>query len=308
MDTLPLHGLRVRYADTGTGTPVVLAHGSSASHRVWAALSDSLAPRYRVVAPDLIGYGRSDPWPPGRAFRPDADAEVLVALAERTGERVHLVGHSYGGAMALEAARALGDRVLSLSLVEPVSFHLLRLAGRDREWQEVAALAWAVRDAVADGRHRRAARLYMGYWTGRTRWALAPRRARAAVLASMPKVAHEFGIVERADVYLRDYAALDVPTRLVVGERTRRAARAIVEVLAEVLPAAEVAEVLGAGHMSPVTHRDAVHALLTSHIDRQQARADRLVAAPGPARRRTAGPREAAPGPEPRARRRRDTG
>lgn len=267
METARIHGLQVRYADVGDGVPVLIAHCSSASHKQWSALTAVLADRYRVVTPDLIGYGESDPWPAGTAFVPSADADVLVALAEQVGGRLHLAGHSYGAAMALEAARLLGERVISLSLIEPVSFHLLTPAGREPEWREVTAVSHGIQQGVRAGRPSRAAAVYMGFWIGRLRWWLMPRRLRAGIIATVGKVAHEFGAIERATVRLDDYTGIRTPTRLIVGERTRRPARAVIEVLADLLPRVDVTEIPRAGHMSPFTHRDVVNHLLASHID-----------------------------------------
>lgn len=267
MKSLDVVGLCIRYADTGRGVPVLLAHCSSASHKQWSALADELAGRYRVVAPDLIGYGRSDRWHEGRPFDPTADADAIVALADAIGGRLHLAGHSYGGAMALEAARMLGDRVISLTLVEPVSFHVLELAGRQEEWRDILAVARATRRAVERGKHRKAAAVYMGFWVGRARWLFMPRRLRAGIIGTIEKVAQEFDAMERAPTRLADYASIDVPARLIVGERTRQPARAVTEVLAGLLPRATVEEVPGASHMSPFTHRDVVNRLVAGHID-----------------------------------------
>jgi pimeloyl-ACP methyl ester carboxylesterase len=266
MRSIEVDGLTIRYADTGSGAPVLLGHCSSASNRQWSALSKRLADRYRVIVPDLIGYGESDRWPEDRPFDPEADANVLVALAKHLDGRLHLAGHSYGAAMTLEAARRLGDRVISLTLVEPVSFHLLDLAGRDAEWREVLKVARGTRAAVAAGRPRRAAAIYMGFWIGRLRWLFMPRRARATIIDTVDKVALEFGAIEEAPIGLDAYESIGAPTRLILGERTRRPARAVIEVLAELLPHVEVKQVEGAGHMSPFTHRDAVNGLIEEHV------------------------------------------
>jgi len=81
-----------------------------------------------VLAPDFIGYGSSGPWPADQPFKSYADLDVLTAIAKKTKGSLHLVGHSYGAALTLEAARRLSCRVKSLTLVEPVLFHPLRQA------------------------------------------------------------------------------------------------------------------------------------------------------------------------------------
>src|SRR6476661_2716685 len=134
-----MQGLLDCPVDPGNGPPVIMAHCSSASHREWLPLIEALEPDWRVLAPDFIGYGQSGPWPEGKVFTGQADLAVLLDLANKIERPIHLVGHSYGAALALEAARGLGPKVQSLTLVEPVAFNLLRVERRP-EWAEIERL------------------------------------------------------------------------------------------------------------------------------------------------------------------------
>jgi pimeloyl-ACP methyl ester carboxylesterase len=111
-------GVEIAYLEQGKGPAVIIAHCSSASHKEWLPLIEELAPDWRVLAPDFIGYGQSDAWPENKVFTGQADPAVLLELAKKTKRPIHLVGHSYGAALALEAARELGPKVQSLILVE----------------------------------------------------------------------------------------------------------------------------------------------------------------------------------------------
>jgi pimeloyl-ACP methyl ester carboxylesterase len=250
---LTVVGVEIAYLDEGKGPPVILGHCSSASHKEWLPLVEKLKSDWRVLAPDFIGYGRSEPWPAAEPFSIEADVQVLLALAKKVRGKLHLVGHSYGAALALEAARGLGARVTSLVLVEPVSFHLLRQESRP-QWAEVEALSRKVLGAVAESDDRAAAKAFMSYWLGRLRWWLAPEKFKAAIAATIPKVALEFSIAIDAPTKLQNYAEIAAPTLLVAGSRTRAPTRAVIELLAATLPNAEVAILKGAGHMSPFTH------------------------------------------------------
>jgi pimeloyl-ACP methyl ester carboxylesterase len=152
---------------------------------------------------------------------------------------LHLVGHSYGAALALEAARSLGKRVKSLTLVEPVSFHLLRLEGRP-EWAEFEGLSRAVLGAVAKADDREAAKAFVVYWLGRTRWWLSPERFKTAIAAT------------------------------IAGSKTRAPTRAIADLLAGALPNAKLAILPGAGHMSPFTHPAELNRLILDHLRSQR--------------------------------------
>ena len=233
MKQLSVDGVEIAYLDAGKGPAVIIGHCSSASHKEWLPLIETLKSEWRVLAPDLIGYGQSAPWPADQPFSVGADVDVVLAIAKKAKGKLHLVGHSYGAALLLEAARTLGARVKSLTLVEPSLFHLLR--GRP-EWAEVQTLALAVLGAVARGDDRAAAKSFMTYWLGRWRWWLSPERFKAAIEATIPKVALEFAFVTDAPTTLQDYAAVTAPTLLIVGGSTGAPNRAIVDLLATTLP------------------------------------------------------------------------
>lgn len=181
---------------------------------------------------------------------------------------MHLVGHSYGAAMALEAARMLGaGLVRGMTLIEPVSFHLLRGGGCPAEADVVQDVGRRTNAAMAAGDRRGAAAAYMGFWLGRLRWWLAPGKLKAPVIETVDKVAMEFAALEsQAMDDLSPYRALRVPALLVHGAKTRRPAKAVVEILQRELPDARTLILKGAGHMSPFTQRDAVNALILEHI------------------------------------------
>lgn len=135
--TVVVDGRAVQYQDAGDGPTVILAHGAGRTNEFWAPLVVALSNRYRVLAPRLLGYGRVEPRSGNMRLHPWSDCAVLLALTEQAGDSVHIVGHSYGGTVALEAARALGRRTRSLTLIEPVAFHLLGLTGGPRDSREI---------------------------------------------------------------------------------------------------------------------------------------------------------------------------
>src|SRR5262250_2626520 len=116
MSTLQISGQRIEYLEVGSGEPVVLLHSSGSSAAQWRGLAERLSGRYRVIAPDLYGYGGTAHWPGRAPFHLECEAEIVFALLGRVTERAHIVGHSYGGAVALHVARLAGDLLRSLTL------------------------------------------------------------------------------------------------------------------------------------------------------------------------------------------------
>jgi lipase len=268
MKSVMIGDIPIAYVDEGDGPPVILAHCSSASHRMWRALIDELKGRYRVIAPDLIGYGRSGRWPAERPFDPGLDAQILMLLASVADEPAHFVGHSYGGALSLEAVRLMQDRARGMTLIEPVAFHLLRAAGRDAEWRVIEGVIDAVTEAMARGDRKAATAAYMGFWLGRFQWWMSPRKLKDNIIETVDKVALEFQAAKGLSAPPMDvYTSLDMPTLLIHGGKTRQESVAVTQVLADLLPNSRIATVEGAGHMSPLTHRDAVNRLVIDHIE-----------------------------------------
>lgn len=132
---------------TGEGPQVVvLLHGFGGSHQVWAAVQDALSNRATVIAYDLPGHGGSLAWPGGGPVKVAVRA-VLDDMSRRGLRRVHLVGHSMGGAVATIAASSEPERISSLTLLAPGGFGpeinhrlLTRYAGARSELEIRAAL------------------------------------------------------------------------------------------------------------------------------------------------------------------------
>ena len=102
---------------SGDGGPIVLLHGLSSSSRIWDQVAARLAPRWRVVALDQRGHGRSDKPDRGYDFATIV-ADDRAALAALGAERPLLVGHSWGGNVALQWAVEPGPAPRGLVLVD----------------------------------------------------------------------------------------------------------------------------------------------------------------------------------------------
>src|SRR6476620_9517758 len=88
----------------GTGPGVICLHANASSSRQWRGRMDQLAPRFRVLAPDLYGAGESPEWPSDRRIALQDEVDLLAPVLEDAGSPFVLVGHSYGAAIALMAA------------------------------------------------------------------------------------------------------------------------------------------------------------------------------------------------------------
>ena len=266
MPTTQICGSRVEYLELGSGEPVVLLHSSGSSSNQWRALAERLGQRYRVIAPDLYGYGGTAHWPGRSAFHLECEAEIVLALLERINERAHLVGHSYGGAVALHVAGLRGDLLRSLTLIEPVAFQLLR--GTDAPaLAEITELAESVARATASGEYLVGFGRFVDYWLGPQTWPEVPPDRRYAMAARLPKIALDFHATLNEPTRLEDFRFMTVPTLLLHGTSSPWPTRRICDLLQRILPEARLQTICGAGHMAPVTHRDQVNGMVIAHLD-----------------------------------------
>ena len=241
---------------------VVLVHASASSGRQWQALADRLGPQFDVFAPDLHGYGGNAD---NHGTLPD-DLALLKDLIGRQRGRVHLVGHSYGGLVSVRAALDLAPQIRSLTLIEPVCFHLLEEAGERDALAEIKGVRGRQTTATAAGDPEKAAKGFIDYWMGEGAWAGMPEGARKATAAAMPKVAAEWPGAMSATTRLADYAALPWPVLLIRAADTTLAARRVTDLISEQAAAARLVTVPDGGHMAPVTRRDAVNAILADFL------------------------------------------
>jgi pimeloyl-ACP methyl ester carboxylesterase len=115
MPTVDLPHGAVYYREKGAGPALVLLMGTGADHTSWARQFTPLAERFRVIAPDNRGSGRSLPPPPPGYGVADFAAETLEFLSRLGVDRFHVAGFSFGAAVAMEVAWAGGARVASAS-------------------------------------------------------------------------------------------------------------------------------------------------------------------------------------------------
>ena len=100
----------------GGGPAVILLHGIPGDRSTWSAVAPLLAEGFTVVVPDLAGYGESEG--PRPALHAAAQGEAVIALMDALGiERAHLVGHDFGGPVAVAVLRSAPRRVRSLALL-----------------------------------------------------------------------------------------------------------------------------------------------------------------------------------------------
>jgi pimeloyl-ACP methyl ester carboxylesterase len=265
LDYLDVH---IEYKEAGHGPAVILIHSTGTGLGQWRKLMDALAPRYRAVAYNRFGYGETSPWPNTRPQTIADQAELAVAVADYVDGPVHLVGHSFGGSVAMKAARALGDRVLSVALLEPNPFHLLQQHGRAVAYEEACALRDLVTVNARRGQWERAAEGFVDYWSAPGTWASMGPERQAAFLKVLPSNVHEWETMESETDNVLTFAPFADRTLVVTARDTVAPIRHISDIMRNCLSGLQLVQIPEGGHMAPVTRPDMVNPLVISHLDR----------------------------------------
>jgi pimeloyl-ACP methyl ester carboxylesterase len=244
----------------------IALHCSGSSGRQWSALRNGLG--RQIITPDLIGCGSMPHWSGERPFRLADEARPIVTLIDALDARVHLIGHSYGGGVALRVAVERPSRIASLSLYEPTAFHVLRAAGEDGQvaLEEIRALAAKIGRHVVTGAYRAAARCFIDYWNGAGTFDALKPDDQANVVRYVPKACLDFGALIEEQTPLVAYRRLRVSLRLMIGQNAPVATELLGRKLAAVMNPGALRVVEGAGHMGPMTHSDLVVKMIIDHI------------------------------------------
>lgn len=228
------------------------------SRAQWRSLPARLGSGYRVVALDLHGYGEN-PLPANEESFLLEDEVQLVArhAAEALGgsQPMHVVGHSYGAAVALHLARTRPDLVSSLALYEPVCCNVLPAGGAYHD--VVRQFGERVAARVARGDLSGATRIFIDYWSSPGAYEGLREDQRERLERVVRKVPIEFAALFAAPRDARWYGGITVPTLLMSGDASPESMREVMRRLWAAIPGSRLVQMRG-NHMLPIAEPAAV--------------------------------------------------
>jgi pimeloyl-ACP methyl ester carboxylesterase len=241
MRWVEVSGIRIGFEQVGNGPPLILVHGAVSDGRVWQQQLDAFQDEFTVAAWDAPGCGGSAD--PPESFRLPEYADVLAGLIARLGlGRAHVLGHSFGGALALELARRHLSVVATLILVGGYAGWAGSLSAGEVERRLAFALDAA--DRLPGGFEPES---MPGLFSGRL--SLETATALRMIMSDSRPIATRAMAHALAEADLRDaLSSLAVPTLVVHGEVDERSPRTVADDLHRRIPTSRLVVLPGLGH------------------------------------------------------------
>lgn len=279
MPKVNLNGVSVHYMQLGKGPDIVLVHGLYANVAIWLQLiAPRLARRFRVTVLDLRGHGYSGM--PERGYRAADLAHDILSLLDYLGiEKAHVLGHSFGGSVALACAVQQPDRVSRATLADawipsvqkrpplptrrglPALRRRLAALGIEVD-MDLPLVAMAYLEELADAperaEHKQARRLNGG--AAASHPPVRTRHSQRRWQRLMNETSAWSDFKDPASLEPEKLSTLDVPVSLIYGSRSPYLVSC--DALTRLLPDTKLNTVDGAGHYFPVLHPEVLPDML----------------------------------------------
>ena len=260
----------VDYDEAGAGPTIVLVPGSCSTGVAWRPVIAAWDNQFRCVTTSLLGYGKTAERRTAGDPSISHETDALESVIRRAGGPVHLVGHSFGGLVAL--AVALRNRVplASLAILEAPAVEVLR---DDRDDQHYRAFRQMTDSyfAAFDGGNVEAIATMIDFYGGAGTFASWPPRVRAYAVETTPVNILDWASAFGFPLSAASLAAVLIPSLVLWGGASQPAVQRANALLCERLNGAS-ATIDGAAHFMVATHANVVADLIAMHVHRAEER------------------------------------
>lgn len=243
-------------------SPILALHGTASTGRQWDPLGACSFGARRVYSPNLPGYGDC----------PNVTKEGLSARLQpllkdflQMQHPMHIVGHSFGGALALRLAEMHPEKCLSLTIYEPTSLHIFRSAKGKKDMQlftEIQTLA----NSVSIATPMNAMNYFIDFWMGKGKWHKLSYAAQQKLCVYAKTTAQDFRDALFEVQYESELPIYSGSVKVLFGEKTMDIAKHICQKLACAMPKATATQLPELGHMGPIQNPDKVNSEIMLHI------------------------------------------
>ncbi|MCK1341663.1 alpha/beta hydrolase [Bradyrhizobium sp. 38] len=214
-----INGYPMAYRDAGEGVPIVLVHGSTSDYRIWNAQFSIFSETYRVVAVSLRHF-YPERWDgTGADFSIEQHAQDVAALITKLNlGKVHLIGHSRGGAVAVEVAKSHAEVVRSLVLPDgSIEMAVPETAEGKAAGDFTQKLIRTLQENLKTGDSAKAAEVFIDMLSGPGTWLRSPESMKEMVLANIYSA---LGDKHRPISTCADVKKFDFPLLLMTADKS----------------------------------------------------------------------------------------
>ncbi|MET4374874.1 pimeloyl-ACP methyl ester carboxylesterase [Bradyrhizobium sp. LB1.3] len=214
-----VNGYPMAYRDVGQGTSIVLVHGSTSDYRVWNAQFSVFSASYRVVAVSLR-HSYPERWDgTGTDFSIEQHAQDVAALIKKLNlGKVHLIGHSRGGAVAVELAKSHAEVIRTLVLPDgSIEMPVPETAEGKAAGDFSKKLIGTLQENLKTGDPAKAAEVFIDMLSSPGTWAKFPEPAKEIVLVNIYSALGDKG---RPISTCADVKKFDFPVLLMTGDKS----------------------------------------------------------------------------------------
>ena len=161
--------LEVDYEEIGDGPTVLLLHSTATGARQWKHFINKFKERFHFVAVNLIGYGNTHKWENEHPQRLIDQVNLLEHVPALKKNSFSIIGHSFGGSVAMIAALHFHTAINKLVLVEPNPFYLLNQSGFSKAYDEAILLQEKIKKYYNND-WEKAVHFFADYWNGAGTW------------------------------------------------------------------------------------------------------------------------------------------
>jgi len=254
--------MKLDFIEQGNGSAVLLIHSTVAGNKQWRKLIEYLSPHYRILAPNLFGYGSTIKWNKKRAQTLSDQVDLLRSFFEQN-ESISIVGHSFGGSVAMMAAKEYPEKIKKLVLIEPNPFYLLEHHSDRDSYQEALNLRNIIKTNASKETWGYAAEQFADYWNGSGTWQEMDELRREKFAEALKPNFHEFDCVINETTTLEEWRDILPPsTHILFSEKTVNSIRKIITIFEETMPNWTFHSYIEGTHMAPLTHPSVVNPII----------------------------------------------
>ncbi len=245
------------------GPSVLLLHSTGVGSRQWIPYFRKL-PNRHLLAINLLGYSPSDPW--NNKFNISVDYDAAEHLLLMQSEPVDLVGHSYGGFLALQLAKKHPDKVRSLLLFEPVAWAVLKSSPNMEIISSFAKIQslFSNPDGISKVDWLES---FVDYWNTQGTWSNLPNKTQSIWLEQFEKVFAEVSMLCLDTTPLSHWETIKHPTCITISSGSPAQEKEVCRLLGETLPNTTIIHHEG-GHMAPVSHISTMALIIENWISK----------------------------------------